>query len=213
MLRVAPLWMLHEDGSAESTPTELQTVLNELIPRLDGLKWAGPGIVASANVDLESLEFDQVWPPFAQKERGTAEIERDLTQAKTELRVALKAAATELWAQRGVTSESQAEGDTCPRCAGQAKPGAAFCKFCGIRFPSTECHGCGAEREPDGAFCPHCGINYALESMLGVTDLRSRRRDDQVAPRPANGALVIANGNHPSPGDSFDKSLVRVQRF
>ena len=81
--------------------------------------------------------------------------------------------------ERGVTSESPAAGVACPKCEGQSKPGAAFCKFCGIRFPSTECHGCGAEREPDGAYCSDCGAKYELESMLEVTDLKDRRRADR----------------------------------
>ena len=42
-LRVAPMWMLHRNGSEEAPPTEFQTVLNQLILRVDGLTWAGPG--------------------------------------------------------------------------------------------------------------------------------------------------------------------------
>lgn len=109
VLRVAPLWMLHENGSAESTPTEFQTVLSQLILRQDGLIWAGPGIVASATVDLESLEVNQIWRPFAERVRGTAEIERDYVEARTEFREALKAAANELWAQREPISKLPAQ--------------------------------------------------------------------------------------------------------
>ena len=36
VLGVAPLWMLHENGSAESTPTKLEVVVNQLL-----LRWTG----------------------------------------------------------------------------------------------------------------------------------------------------------------------------
>ena len=68
VLGVAPLWMLHENGSAESTPTKLEVIMNQLLLRLDGLSWAGPGIVSSSGVDLESLEVDQVWSPSVEAE-------------------------------------------------------------------------------------------------------------------------------------------------
>ena len=61
------LWMLHENGTPDATPTEFQVVLNQLMPRLDGMMWAGPGIVADESVDLESLDADELWPGSLQK--------------------------------------------------------------------------------------------------------------------------------------------------
>ena len=110
LLRVAPLWMLHENGSAQSVPTKFEAVLNQLIPRQDGLKWAGPGIVASASVDLVFVEADQIWPHFVKGERGTADIEHELIQAKKTLKRALSAAAEERRARRKPT-ESPVEVD------------------------------------------------------------------------------------------------------
>ena len=176
VLGVSPLWMLYEAGSADS-PTDFQRVLNRLFPREDGVTWAGPGIVSSAGVDLESLEADKIWRPVAKKTRAIAAIEEDLGQAKAELKEALQAAAAELWAQRDTASRQPAdavesspapdpEADNarvCPKCGGQSKPDAAFCTHCGAGLQAAlNCHGCGAERESDGNYCPYCGSSTRL---------------------------------------------------
>ena len=193
MLGVSPLWMLHETASADSAPTYFQRVLNRLLPREDGVTWAGPGIVTSAGVDLESLEADKIWRPVPKEHRETAEIEQDLVEAKAELKEALQAAAAELWAQRDTTSRQPVEGDetspapepeadqarVCPKCGGRSKPDAAFCTHCGAGLQvALNCHGCGAERESDGNFCPYCGSRYEVNGGLDVTDLRNKRKDE-----------------------------------
>ena len=229
-LGVAPLWMLHKDGSPDSTPTESQSVLNQLILRLDGFTWAGPGIVASASADLESLDVDQVWPANTDGERGTAEIEKELTQAKAELKAALKAATEELWARRdptlkpsdGAVDTSSVEepeaAHVCPVCAEESRPGAAFCSQCGTCFAAARnCDECGAERVIRGNYCPDCGTEYGAQRAvrLNVTDLSGARRAE---PRFRPGAkrlkpsLEAANGGRVT-RRRFDESGLDVKHF
>ena len=223
-LGVAPLWMLHENASAESTPTKLEGIMNQLLLRLDGLSWAGPGIVSSSDVDLESLEVEKVWPPPAEAKRGSAEIEQELAQAKRDLQVALKAAASDLWA-RGETSASRedvtSDGSSafaakaapdlsCPECGEVSASDAAFCTYCGASLkPVRNCQSCGAERRTDGNFCPDCGTEYVAEPASETTDRRQPRLDSpdpQPIPVKANGSPNKQTGSGKQTGTPKKKT-------
>ena len=198
VLGVAPLWMLHENGSAESTPTKLEVVANQLLLRQDGLSWAGPGIVSSSGVDLESLEVDQVWSPSVEPKRGSVEVEREFAQAKKELQEALRVAAADVWAKRETTADredviredspafaAKATHDrVCPECAQVSSSDAAFCTYCGASLkPVRYCQGCGAERETDGSFCPDCGTAYVAEPASETTGPRHTQVDSSEPKR------------------------------
>jgi Double zinc ribbon len=167
-LHVAPLWMLHENGSADSKPTEFQAVLNQMIPRLDGMRWAGPGIVADASVDLEFLDAEEIWPSTAQKRRGASEVELDLEQARENLKAALKSAAAELWAQREASRGAPMSSP--PIDAGEGVPQPQFKPAAVPAFdPKAEpeldhfgpiCPNCSGESRPGAVFCTHCGERF-----------------------------------------------------
>ena len=167
-LKVAPSWMLHENGSPDTTPTEFQVVLDQMMPRLDGVRWAGPGIVAEDTVDLEAVDAEQIWPSTAQKRRGATEIEVDLDQARENLKAALKSAAAELWAQRGTGTGAPMSSPPIDAGEGVPKPQfkpAAVPEFQTKAEPEPDhdgpiCPNCSGVSKPGAVFCKHCGERF-----------------------------------------------------
>jgi class 3 adenylate cyclase len=62
----------------------------------------------------------------------------------------------------------------CPRCQGEAPPGAAFCPQCGARLGAL-CDRCGTENAPTHKFCTKCGAALSGGSPQTSDDVAFRR--------------------------------------